>query len=513
LPSPPSSNTGGTSPAVALAGAAPISEGLVSTQAEQLRRSVFRSSSVQLAGRAFLALSKLLIASLVVRAFGPERYGEYSLVLVLTVVPEWIVDFGLNDIFAREISRRPAEQVHLLRILTASKTIQVVTAYLGLVALVFALRYPPHVTRAALIAGTGLLFYGGVLVYRSLFKATLTLERDVLGEAVSVVVLIPLLAAACMAHASLETMALCYAASRLVFFVVAVLLGRRTFRIGTGGVTSAEVRWGFREAAAIGMAGFLVGVYEVVDTIVLSKMATPEQLGFYSGAQKLVWPLLTGFAVVSTTVFPVLSSCFGRDDERFREYFQGGVDAVILLAAASLSGVAGAATFFTGILGPTMGPAAPVLRVLALLCLVKAVTSTVGPVLYVTGAQRHALWVTGLATFVKATALILLVGRYGAMGAALGSLVVEVVAGFLPTLLVVQHFARCRLRLTVFAKTVCALVIAHGTTAMLGLEGRLAGGITASGLFVVLALLSGAFRPGHLFPGGVRPAAKAATAQ
>jgi len=40
--------------------------------------------------------------------------------------------------------------------------------------------------------------------------------------------------------------------------------------------------------------------------------------------------------------------------------------------------------------------------------------------------------VTGLATLVKAAALILLVRRYGAMGAALGSLAVEVFAGFLP---------------------------------------------------------------------------------
>lgn len=37
-----------------------------------------------------------------------------------------------------------------------------------------------------------------------------------------------------------------------------------------------------------------------------------------------------------------------------------------------------------------------------------------------------------MATLVKAAALILLVRRYGAMGAALGSLAVEVFAGFLP---------------------------------------------------------------------------------
>jgi O-antigen/teichoic acid export membrane protein len=485
---------------------------LLGTAPEQLRRSVFKSSSFQMAGRAFLALSRLVIAALIVRAYGPERYGEYALVLVLTAVPEWIVDFGLNDIFSREICREPQDRQRLLRTLTASKLIQVAAAYLGLVGLLLVMRYPPHVTRAALIAGAGLVFYGGILVYRSLFKATLTLERDILAESVSLVVLIPLLWAACLSQASLEVLALCYVVSRAVFLALAVAMGRHSFRLAWSGIDWTQLRWGFRESAAIGMAGFLVGVYEVVDMLVLSKLASAEQLGFYSAAQKLVWPTLTGFAVVGMTIFPVLSSAFGRHPERFRAYFQGGVDAVILLAAVSLSGLAGGADFLTGLLGPSMGPAAPVLRVLALLCFVKAISSTVGPVLYVTGAQRHALWITGVAALAKSAALLALVPRYGAMGAAVASLVVEIVAGLIPNLLVVQHFARCRLRWTLLGKVVVALAVSHGAIWLLGIAGSLPGSFVAAGLFTLLAVASGALRPRELLARVTRPAIETAPA-
>jgi O-antigen/teichoic acid export membrane protein len=475
-----------------------------------LNRSVFRSTSAQVGGRFVLSLARLVVAALVVRSFGPDRYGEYSLVLVLTAIPEWIVDFGLNDIFVREISRQPERRERLLHSLAAAKMIQVAAAYAVLTLILLAMGYSASVTRASLIAGTALLFHGGILVYRALFKATLTLERDTLAETAGVVAMLPLLWAACVLHARLEVLALCHVFSRLVYLGAALALGSGGFPPRLRAVAWPEVEWGFRQAAAIGVAGFVVGIFEAADVLVLSKMAPAAQVGFFSGAQKVVWPILTGMASIGMTVFPVLSSYYGRQPERFRCYFQGSVDAVIVLSALLLSGVAGGAEFLVGLLGPAMLPAAPLLRVFAVIFFAKIITTTVGPVLYVTGAQKYALWITGTATALKIGVLLALVPRYGAMGAVVGCLVVEVFAGLVPTVLVVEHFARCRLQWTMLGRVAAALLPAHGAVYLLGVAGTLPGGILAASLFALFAVVTGALRPREIRALIARPPIEAA---
>jgi O-antigen/teichoic acid export membrane protein len=463
-----------------------------------VRRSVFRSSTAQMAARVLLALSRLLVAALIVRAFGPERYGEYALVLVLTAVPEWIVDFGSNDIFVRELSRLPGHRDKLLRALTATKVLQVAAAYAVLVVLLLVMRYPAPILRASLIAGLVLFLHAGILVYRALFKANLTLEWDVLGEVAGVVTMVPFLWAACRMQAPLEVLALCHVGSRCVYLGVALALGSRTFRLTLRDVSWPDVRLGLRQSAAIGVAGLVVGVFEMLDALVLSKTSSAAQLGYYSAAQKLLWPLIAVLGSVGTALFPVLAASFGSQPERFRRYLQGGLEAVMLLSAFLLCGVAAGAGFALGLLGDSMRPAEDVLRVLALLCFAKAITTTLGPVLYVTGAQAYALWVIGAATVAKAGLLLVLVPRHGALGAALGALAVEVLVGLVPTVLLVQHFTRCRLDWTPVLRVMAALVPALVLPYVLGLRGDLAAGVVSAALFAGCALLTGALKPREL---------------
>jgi O-antigen/teichoic acid export membrane protein len=478
-----------------------------------VRRSVFRSSTAQMAARVVLALSRLFVAALIVRAFGPERYGEYSLVLVLTAVPEWIVDFGSNDIFVRELSRHPGRRELLLKALTATKVVQVAAAYAVLVALLLVMRYPAPILRASLIAGLVLFLHAGILVYRALFKANLTLEWDVLGEVAGVLTMVPFLWAACRLQAPLEVLALCHVGSRCVYLGVALALGSRTFRLSLRGVSWPDVRLGLRQSAAIGVAGLVVGVYEMLDALVLSKASPPAQLGYYSAAQKLLWPLIAVLGSVGTALFPVLSSTFGSQPERFRRYLQGGLEAVMLLSAFLLSGVAAGADFALGLLGGSMLPAGDVLRVLALACFAKAITTTLGPVLYVTGSQAYALWVIGAGTLVKAGLLLVVVPRYGALGAALSLLAVEVLVGLAPTVLLVQHFTRCRLDWTPALRVILALLPAHAIPWALGMRGSFTAGVLCGALFLAGALLTGALKPREwrdlmprpFTPGGVAP--------
>ena len=134
-----------------------------------------------------------------------------------------------------------------------------------------------------------------------------------------------------------------------------------------------------------------------------------------------------------------------------------------------------------------------VLRILALLCFVKAISSTLGPVLYVVHAQRQALQFIAVAVAVKVVVVAALAARFGYVGVAVGALGVELCFGVLPAVSLLQRFTGYRLRWTTTLKVVMVTAVAAGVPWQVS-TGGLSPALLAPVLYVPLAFLSGAVR-------------------
>jgi len=462
--------------------------------AENLGWSVFKNTAAQGVGRLLIALSRLVVAGIIVRSFGKITFAEYSLIFGILAIAEWLIDFGVTEVFVREICRDPARAPGLLRIVTAAKFVQIAVAYAVLVAILLALRYPAKIVEAGLVGGAGMIFYGGVLVYRVSFKASLTMERDVAAELLSVLVAVPLVWLACHYGAGLSILVGCHFVSRAVFFGLAFLFGKSRYRPSVKGVTWRDIREGVRASAAIGTIGFLVGIYEAVGILLLSKLGTLSGLAYYSGAQRLVWPILMALASVGATLYPVLSSYWPHARADFERACQKGLNTVVVLGGLALCCLVAGADFFMGLIGPDIVPGAPALRVLAVLCFFKAISATLGPVLYVVHAQRYALQFIAVAVAVKAVVIAALVPRFGYMGVAYGSLGVEVCCAVVPCVYVLQRFSGYRVRWLVPLKVAAIAAVAAAAPRLLVSGSGLSAAIAAAAIYGPLVFLSRAVR-------------------
>src|SRR5262245_6692399 len=155
------------------------------------RRRTVVNTAAQLVGRTVASLGRLVVASLIVRGCGREIFGEYSLILGLITLAEWIVDFGTGDVFVREICREPGQRRHLLRVLTSCKIIQLPLAILLLTTALLAGKYEARVIYAALFGGISLVFTAAIAIYRVSFRVDLTMEREIAAELISIAVMIP----------------------------------------------------------------------------------------------------------------------------------------------------------------------------------------------------------------------------------------------------------------------------------------------------------------------------------
>lgn len=415
-------------------------------QTRNLGWAVFKNSAAQAVGRVLIALARLVVVAFIVRGAGSATFAEYSLLFGILTLAEWIVDFGTTDVFVREICREPEKGQRLLRVLTAARVIQVPLAILAVAGFLLALRYPMRVVEAGMVGAMALIFFGGVLVYRVVFKATLTMEREMAAELASVLLIIPVVWWVLTAGGGLTALLACHLLSRAIYFAICFAFGRTAFRPSIRGVSRDEVRWALGMSLAIGVSGLLVVFYETVDLILLSRLSTLNDLAYFSAARRFVWPVLMTQAAIGATLYAVAASYWPKDRDRFEASAKRAVDSVFLVGGIAISAFVAGAAFIMGLLGNEMVAGSDALRILALICLVKAIVATLGPLLYVVHAQKAVLWVVSAAVVVKTVASAILAARYGYLGVAWGSVVIDLVCLAIPSVWLIRRYAGLQIR-------------------------------------------------------------------
>lgn len=470
----------------------PVQGGL-GLPAGNLVLNVCRNATAHLAGRNLISLGRLVVASTIARTYGKEIFGEYSLIIVLLTLAEWLLDFGTSDVFTREICKKPEQGQHFLRILSALKLLQIVFASASFLLFILLMNYPSQIVKAGLFGSVSLLFFGGVLIFHVLFKATLTIEREVVAELVSVLVMIALIRTVSRYGGSLVLLFGCYAVSRATFFTCCDWFGRARFRLSIKGVSWPDVRWAFHSSAAMGAIGFIVVIYEAADVLLLSRLGSLSDVAYYSGAQRFISPVVVALTAIGATLYPVAASYWPESRVDFERSCQRALDTVFVVAGLAICVILAGADSLMRLLGPDLGPGSQVLSVLALVLFVKAITNTLGSVLYVVEAQNRALSLVVGALITKTTLITLLAPRFGYVGVALSALITDSATATL-TLWLLRKHSGFRVRWSIPLKMVLVTLIASLAAIHFVPAHSLVTLVAAVALFIPLTALVGAVR-------------------
>jgi len=459
---------------------------------ENLNWSVIKNTVSQIVGRMFISISRLVIAIIVVRYGNTLLFGQYALILSLLFVAEWLVDFGTTDIGVRNICRQPNKKFEILKTLTYLKLPQFVFAYVSLVAFVVLMGYDSALVRAALFGGVGLAFQAGAVIYRTLFRTTMQMEKDVAGELVGVLLMIPLIWFASWKGAGVDILAACYAVSRAAYFFVVLIWGNKQFRLNLAGVTVREVATFYPQALPLGLLGVLVVGYDSIALVILSKFMDMQAVAFYSAATRFLLPIMVVTNSITKTFYPILSSYWNKSSNNFRNTQQNCLEVSFLVAGALFCMINAAAEFFMGLIGQDFIEAAYILRILSWAILGRAVTTAMSPLIIVSGSQGKAL---GLALFSLIPSVFLmlwLVPLYGVLGAALAVICTEFLFSMIPAIFASLYLTSIKLNWLPVAKVLFCAVLALVFATILGQKGTIWGAAIAVLSYLALVLFTGA---------------------
>ncbi len=403
-----------------------------------------RGGAIRVSGFGAGVAMTTLSAALLFRHLGVDDGGRYVTVLALVSIVAGLTDAGLTGIGMRElVVRHPSEREPLLRNLLGMRIVLGSVGLAGAVAFAALAGYG-----SAMVLGTALAGFGAVL---QTFQNTLAVQLmvdlrlgwvtvvELLRQLVTVVGIVVLV----LAGASLVPFLALAIPASLAAVGLTVWLVRNEVPLRPG-FDWGEWRLLIRDVLPFAAVVLVSLIYFRVALIVLSLVSTARETGFFGASFRVTEVLMSVPQLLVVSAFPIFVRAARDDSERLAYGVGRMFHAMLILGVAfALVLVLGAPFVIDVVAGPAFGPAAPVMRIQAVTLLFVFLVVPLNYALLSLREHRTMLVITGGALAINAVGAAWLGAADGARGAALGTLVADMIG------LVATGYAVSRLGLPV----------------------------------------------------------------
>jgi O-antigen/teichoic acid export membrane protein len=372
-----------------------------------------------------------LMFIMLARQYGPELFGQFAFAYTYLTTFYLVADFGFDVYLASEVAR---DRLKMHQLVQSLLPLRICLSLLSavLMCLVALLSGIPDGTKEMMVAfAISILPSASSAFFFALFKGLEEFQHETRVSLIQNSVLLTLLIGAGAMQLSIRTIVWMYAATRLLGLLILVPKVRHT-------LLPFDLRAAVNSGRAALRKGFPYGVFLVcgtlyfqLDTIMLGYFLNEEAIGVYQAAFKLVGILLLSNDILVQIMLPVLSRLHADDVKKW------GV-AVRLLAknlvfVGMLFGVLVLA-YPNDVLSLVYGPkryeaSAPILRIFALIFIARSSAEVFALMLTTGNNQIARTRIVVFLTLLNFSLNLLVIPRFGTVGAALVSLVTNVVGG------------------------------------------------------------------------------------
>ena len=413
------------------------------------REKVVRNIVWAVTGKVVTLLGGLLVGIFVARYLGPEQYGLMSYVMSYVALFQVLASFGMDNIEIREESKTPEEKDKIIGTAFGLKlTFAVVT--MGLIALTAWLFEADAFTKWMIILYSISMIMNSFGVIRNYFTSLVwneyivktEISRTLIGAGLKVVLL--------LLHAP------------LVWFIVATLFD--TVLIAGGYLVSYRSKidsvrkWRFDKDTAkyliqqsfpLAVSLSAVLIYHRIDQVMVGKMLTNTELGYYSVACKFVEIIMFIPTILAQTVVPVLVRMHKQNFSAYRSKTQQFVNITVWICIIISIMVALSSHWiilFT--FGEQYLPATIALQVLVFKSVGDALSATAGNMIIIENKQKYA-WIRSVtACFVCVGLNLLFIPRWGLIGTAVASILTYFYAGTFSNIFIPRYWFVLKTQLT-----------------------------------------------------------------
>lgn len=358
------------------------------------------------------------------RLLGPTSIGKYVFALSLTTIFSVLLDLGLANVLTREVARQPSSAERYTRLIIGFKTAAMLFVVATVVGFVWLTGYPPLTRQLVYIACLVMILDSFTLTAYSAIRGF----QNLIWESIGTILMQVVVAAGGFLVATFThdlrwfISALVLAALVNCFYSLWQLRQRYSIKL--------RPRWDildykflFRLTWPFALAAILTRLYGYLDTVLLSLLSGDQAVGIYSVAYKITFALQFIPAAFSASLFPGFSAYFNQAPEKLAATFMRGCIYLFAIAVPVAFGIIGLASEIVSSIYPAFINSILPLQVLIFSLIFLFLTFPVGALLPACDRQLRQTGNLALATGSNLVFNLILIPRYGPLGAAFASLV------------------------------------------------------------------------------------------
>ncbi len=374
--------------------------------------------------------------TIIARVIGVENTGVYFFAITFTTIFTVVADFGMGPVLTREVARYPDRSEQYLHTAFWSKVMFGVVSYGLVIFFVNILNYPYLTKLLVSISGITMFFDNLHAAFYSIFRARKNLIYESIGIVSSQAITLVIGSLALFNHWSLYWLILAYTIPAFLNFIFSAICLKKIYGL--------IYRWSFNFeifkmflgfAFPFALAGIIGRLYAYSDSLLMSKMLSAQELGWWSVPYKISFAFQFVPVALSASIYPVMSELYLTQKEKIGYLFLKSWRYLFTVVFPISFGLIALATpIIIKLYKPQFSPAIPVLQILLISLIFGYLSFVTGATLNASNKQKTQTSLLAFALLVNILTNLLLLPKIGIMGAAYAALLSNVVlciGGFL----------------------------------------------------------------------------------
>ena len=368
-------------------------------------------------------------AALLFRHLGVADGGRYVTVLALVATVQGLTDFGLTAVGVRELAvARGADRVRVVRAVLGLRLVLTAVGVACAVAFAAAAGYGEALVVGTALAGVGLIVQNLQSTLGIALMVDMRLGWLTLIEFARQVATVALIGGLVVAGAELLPFLAIPIPAAAVALGLTVVLVRGRIPLAP---SFARATWAplLREILPYAMATAAAALYFRMAIVLLSLIASARETGYFAAPFRVVEVLVAVPQLLVTAAFPIFARAARDDRARLGYGVQRVFEACTLLGGwVALVLFLGAPLIIDVIAGPEFEPSVEVLRIQALTVFALFAATCWSYALLSLREHRAILVITITTLLLNCALVVVLASSHGASGAAVGTLVADLIA-------------------------------------------------------------------------------------
>ena len=379
----------------------------------------------------------LFVIAFITRALGTGGFGEYSIILAFLYFFGVAADFGLYTFLIREISKKGSDEqsitsyVFTLRFFLAV----VILALAPLIALLFP--YSLFVKLGILIGALGFIFMSLsqilVAIFQKKLKMWVAAASEVLGRAAQLVLVILFV----RGNLGLLSFVFAFVSGTFITFLFNFIFAKKLVKIKPA-IDFECWKNVLKKSWPFALSIILSLIYFKIDTILLSVLKTPQDVGIYNAAYKILETTIVFPAILMGLFLPLLTASL-QNMPRFKKIAKKAIQYIIVFAlGAVVGGFVLAGPIIQVIAGSEFKESIQVLKILVFAIAIIFVGGYFGHLIVALNLQKKMNRAYLFCVFLNIIGNLIFIPKYSYLGAAYTTLVTEFLALLLASQIVYQ---------------------------------------------------------------------------